>query len=373
MVCVRSSASRSASTAPHARPIPVGDPVAAFVGALGRGLLVALLVLGLFGGLGGAGRAAADDEPWPSSVEPDVGAEDAGWAATGAAGGDATPSGDSKPRARAVASPNLRMGVVYDYGRVDSTNTVFVGPSSVQTLSLGAEDGHAVNGQLVATVPLFSVVGFRATAFGGMREARRSLDALQPGRSTIDGYGGLGEILIRHPEIGSFAAGGGYGRLGGDGGGSADQITGSADAQIFFPDLGTGPLDWFAHFEFRHREVSGTGQTFNVDADVYDVRGGARWYLSPDFTLVATAAWLRTEEEFFSEDDTTGGLEFHWRLPIPIRPVSIEFFAGGNAGISEYKEPPFRGDHRLVYGARAGLTLRLFSGATLLDSIRRYD
>lgn len=331
--------------------------------------------------LAGPERVAAEQEPWPSSVEPDLGeaaseeSESESQTGTGdaSAANVAARGGASLARARAVASPNLRVGVAYDYGRVDETQTVFVGPSSVQTLELEAEDGHAVNGQLVGTLPLFSIVGLRATAYGGFREARRSLDGLQPGASTLDGYGGLAELFVRHPEIGSFAAGGGYGRLGGEGGGSAEQVTGSANAQIFFPDLGTGPLDWFAHFEFRHREVSGTGQTFDVDADVYDVTGGARWYLAPDVALVVTGAWQRTEEEFFAEDDTTGGLAFHWRLPLPIRPVSIELFAGGQAGISEYKEPPFRGDHRLVYGARAGLTLRLFSGATLLESIRRYD
>lgn len=326
---------------------------------LARGLALGLvsglaLVLGL--GIAGPVRAEADPEPWPSSVEPEAAAV-----------------GSRRARNVAVAGPNLRLGVAYGYGRVDSTRTSFTGPGGTQTLDLDAEDGQAVAGQLVGTVPVFSIVGLRATFKGGTRDARRSLDGLQPGESTIDSYGGLGEVLIRHPEIGAFAAGGGYERLGGEGGGSAEQVTGSADAQIFFPDLGTGPLDWFARFEFRHREVSGTGQTFDVDADVYDVIGGARWYLSPDVALVATGAWQRTEEEFFSEDDSTGGLAFHWRLPLPIRPVSIELNAGGRAGVSEYKEPPFRGDQRFVYAVQAGLTLRLFSGATLLDSIRRYD
>lgn len=287
--------------------------------------------------------------------------------------GHAGPVGAEPAGPRAVAGPNLRLGVDYGYGRVDSTRTAFTGPGGTQTLDLDAEDGQAISGQLVGTVPVYSIVGLRATVRGGSRDARRSLDGLQPGESTIDSYGGLGEVLVRHPDVGAFAVGGGYERLGGEGGGSAEQVTGSADAQIFFPDLGTGPLDWFAHFEFRHREVSGTGQTFDVDADVYDVTGGARWYLSPDVALVATGAWQRTEEEFFSEDDATGGLAFHWRLPLPIRPVSIELHAGGRAGLSEYKEPPFRGDHRFVYGVQAGLTLRLFSGTTLLESIRRYD
>jgi hypothetical protein len=157
------------------------------------------------------------------------------------------------------------------------------------------------------------------------------------------------------------------------GGVTADQLTGSADLQIFFPDLGLGAVDWFSRFEFRHREVSGDGQAFDVDADVYHVTGGARWFAAPDVALVFAGSWQRVEEEFFSEDDQTGSLMVHGRLPLPLGPVSIELFAGGSAGVSEYKESPFRGDRRLVYGGRAGLTLRLFSGRSLIESMRQYD
>lgn len=281
--------------------------------------------------------------------------------------------GSEPLRPVAVAAPNLQLGFAYDYGQVDETSTVFVGPVSTTTLELEDVDGHSFSGRLVGTVPLVAFTGLRATVRGGRSEARRSLDALEPGASDIDAYGALVELLFRDPRLGSFAVGGGFDRLEGEGGVTADQLTGSADLQIFFPDLGLGPLDWFARFEFRHRELAGDGQPFDVDADVYDVVGGARWFASPDVALVLAGHWQRVEEEFSSEDDATGSLMVHGRLPLPLGPISVELFAGGSAGVSEYKQSPFRGDRRLVYGARAGMTLRLFSGRTLLESMRQYD
>lgn len=283
------------------------------------------------------------------------------------------PAGPLDARADAVAAPNLRLGAVYDYSHIDDTSTAFFGPSTTATLELDDVDGHAVAGQLVGTVPLVAFTGLRASARGGWMEARRSLDALDPGSSEIDAYGALAEIFVRDPEFGAFALGGGFDRLEGESGVAANQLTGSVDLQVFFPDLGAGPLDWFTRFEFRHRQIEGDGQPFDVDADVYHVTGGARWFAGPDVALVLAGTWQRVEEEFFSEDDQTGSLALHWRLPTALGPASVEVFAGGSAGVSEYKQSPLRGDHRLVYGARAGLTLRLFSGRTLVESMRRYD
>ena len=276
-------------------------------------------------------------------------------------------------RTVAVAAPNLQVGFAYDYGHVDDTSTIFVGPVSTSTLELEDVDGHSFSGRLVGTVPLVGFTGLRATVRGGRVETRRSLDALVPGASDIDAYGALVEFLLRDPQLGAFAVGVGFDRLEGEGGVTADQLTGSADLQIFFPDLGLGPVDWFARFEFRHRELAGDGQPFDVDADVYDVVGGARWFASPDLAVVLAGRWQRVEEEFSAEDDATGSLTVHGRLPLPPGPISVEVFAGGTAGISEYKESPFRGDRRFVYGARAGVTLRLFSGRTLVESMRQYD
>ncbi len=273
----------------------------------------------------------------------------------------------------AVAAPNLRVGVAYDFNHVDDTSTTFVGPISTATLELEDIDSNAVTGELVGTVPLIAFTGLRTTVRGGFHDARRSLDALEPGSSEITSYGALVELFARDPSLGSFAVGTGFDRLEGDGGLAANQLTGSVDAQIYFPDLSLGPLDWFGRFEFRHREVAGDGQVFDVDTDVYHVVAGARWYASPDVAVVFTGSWQRVEEEFLAEDDQTGSLGLRWRLPLAIRHASLEVFAAASAGMSEYKESPYRGDQRLVYGARAGLTIRLFSGETLVDSIRRYD
>ena len=76
------------------------------------------------------------------------------------------------------------------------------------------------------------------------------------------------------------------------------------------------------------------------------------------------------EEGFFSNG---AELRFLSGGPLALGPASVEVFAGGSAGVSEYKQSPLRGDDRLVYGARAGLTLRLLSGRTLVESMRQYD
>ena len=284
-------------------------------------------------------------------------------------GGDAA----SAVRPLAVARPNLRLGFAYDFGHVDDTSTVFVGPVSTTSLELKEVEGHSFSGELIGTLPLVAFTGLRASVRGGTKKARRSLDALEPGGSQLDAYGTLVELFARDPRLGSFAVGAGFDRLEGESGVAGNQLTGSADLQIFFPDLGSGSLDWFTRFEFRHRELEGDGQPFDVDADVYHVTGGARWYASPDVAVVFAGTWQRVEEEFFSEDDRTGSVGIHWRLPLRIGPASVEVFAAGSAGSSEYKESPFRGDHRLVYGGRAGFTLRLFSGRTLIESMRQYD
>lgn len=282
--------------------------------------------------------------------------------------------GDPAPGpVRAVAGPNLRLLAGYAFDHQGDTRTTASDGVTTQTRQFDGSDGHSASGRLVGTLPLIGWTGLRASAWGGRDQARRSLDGIDPEQSDLDRYGAGAELFVRHPDFGSLAAGAGYDRLEGDSGITADQLTGSAEAQFFFPDLGNGPLDWFARFEFRHREVEGHGQPFDVDADVYHVVGGARWYATPNLALVFTGTWQRVEEEFLAEDDRIGALGFQWLLPVPIGPVSLELSAAGLAGLSEYKEPPFEGDDRLVYGARAGLAFRFFSGATLVDSIRRFD
>jgi len=289
------------------------------------------------------------------------------------AAGDGRAAGARDADRAAVAAPNLRARIAYGYDHVAETSTVFVGPISTTALELDDEGGHAGELQLVGSLPLLPYVGLRAAARGGFSHARRSLDALEPGSARLEAYGAAAELFVRQAELGAFALGGAYDRLEGEHGQAADQLTGSADLRIFFPDLGSGPVDWFTRFEFRHREVEGDGQPFDVDADVWDVEGGARWYTSPDVAIALSGRWQRVEEEFLSEDDRTAGLGLHWLLPLPFRGASVELFAAGSVGDSELKQSPYRSDHRLAWGARAGLALRLFSGRSLVDVSRRYD
>ena len=53
--------------------------------------------------------------------------------------------------------------------------------------------------------------------------------------------------------------------------------------------------------------------------------------------------------------------------------VPVELTFGGSAGVSEYKQPPFRADKRPIWGATAGLVFRLGSGESLLEAVRAYD
>lgn len=341
-----------ATSLPSTRPRPSHRLRGLFLGA----------ALGVLSGCLWAAPARAGAGPAGHDDVADAHAPDPGW-------GDAA----SAARAVAVARPNLRLGLAYDFGHVDETSTVFVGPVSTTSLELNEVEGHSFSGALIGTVPLVAWTGLRASVRGGTTKARRSLDALEPGGSRSEAYGALVELFARDPRLGSIAVGAGFDRLEGKSGVAGNQLSGSADLQIFFPDLGSGSLDWFTRFEFRHRELEGHGQPFDVDADVYHVTGGARWYASADVAVVFTGTWQRVEEEFFSEDDRTGSLGLHWRLPLRIGPASVEVFAAGSAGTSEYKESPLRGDHRLVYGGRAGFTLRLFSGRSLIESMRQYD
>ncbi len=186
----------------------------------------------------------------------------------------------------------------------------------------------------------------------------------------MESLGTGAEIFLRNPEVGSFSVGGGFDRHSAEGTLAAREYSGSAAASIFFPDFGSGPVDWVVRFEFAHRDVSGTSGTADFDADRFHVTGSAGWYLTDDVQLVIGGEWERAEEEFSSEDLRAGFARVRWRIPAPI---SMEFNLGGAVGINEFKQPPFRGDHRFTYGVTAGLVLRFRSGATLIESVRRFD
>jgi outer membrane receptor protein involved in Fe transport len=296
-----------------------------------------------------------------------------GWVAMPAsARADAEAAAEPAPRRPAVARMNLRVGAGYSFLHVDETETTQSG-AALSTLRVPEHDAHAAQVHVVGVTPLTRSTGARIRFDYRQGEDQRSLDGLDRGTEERASYGVTGELFVRDPEMGSFSFGGGYDYRDADGGVDADAFRGNVAAAIFFPDLGSGPVDWFVRFDFEHREVSGvSGTTADIDADRYVVTGGAGWYLSPDFLFVLGGRWDRAEEEFLTEETSTGFGRFRIGLPVP-GPISVELSLGGSAGVAELDRSPFRSDKRIVYGAEAGLVFRYRSGATLLDAIRGHD
>ena len=271
--------------------------------------------------------------------------------------------------ARGVPAPNVRFEIFYDYLEQDSTDTYNgAGPS---TLSIDEHDGHGSRSALTGVFPVWGPIGARAQLRGAYGHRQRSLDGLARGNNEISASGAGLELFVRNPERGALSAGGGWDRLARDGPIDAEEYRGHVTAQVFFPDLGLGPVDWNLHFGFTHREVDDVPGTADVDADRYLVRAQSGWYASENVQILLGVQWDRAEEEFSSEEDTEAIFEARWFVPVPVIPVELR--VGGSAGVSEYKRPPFRADRRPVYGASVGLVFRYGAGETLLDTQRRYD
>ena len=271
--------------------------------------------------------------------------------------------------ATAVAAPNVRFEIAYDFLGQDATDLFDAsGPTS---LSIDDHEGHASRAALTGTFPIWGPVGARAQLRGAYGHRQRSLDGLSRGNNEITTTGATVELLLRDPNRGALAIGGDYDRLARKGPIDAEEFGGHATAQLFFPDLGMGPVDWTLHFGFTHRQVDGVGGTADVDADRYLIRAQSGWYASENVQILMGLQWDRAEEEFSSEEDLEGVFEARWFLPVPI--VPIELRAGASVGVSEYKRPPFRADKRTVYGATVGLVFRFGAGQSLIETQRRFD
>lgn len=271
--------------------------------------------------------------------------------------------------APAVAAPNVRFEIHYDYLELEETDTFdAAGPS---TLSIDSHDGHGSRAALTGVFPVWGPLGARAQLRGAYGHRQRSLDGLARGNNEISASGAGVEVFLRDPARGAFTVGGGWDRLARDGPIDADAFGGHATAQIFFPDLGLGPIDWTLHFAFTHRQVDDVTGSADVDADRYVVRAQSGWYASENVQLLFGVRWDRAEEEFSSEEDVEALFEARWLFPVPVVPIELRF--GGSAGVSEYKQPPFRADRRGVYGAHVGLVFRYGAGRTLIETQRRYD
>ena len=273
------------------------------------------------------------------------------------------------PREPAVAAPNLRLALAVDFLHVDETES-FSSAGGNATLEIPSHDATRGRAELIGTLPLYGPLGARVIGRAGYGEPQRSLDGLSRGTSEVTDFGGGAELFLRDPALGSFAAGGGFDRVDGDGSLEEDLWSGHAEAAVFFPDLGSGPVDWVLRFDFSHGDISGTTGSADFDKDRYQITGSAGWYLTHNVQLVMGGRWDRSEEEFTTVDNREGFLRLRARLP---GPVPLELSLGGTVGQSEYEQSSFRADLRLLYRASAGLVLRFGSGATLIDSIRRYD
>lgn len=272
----------------------------------------------------------------------------------------------------AVAAPNLRLAVAHRFFSQDGIETY--APAPTRTLSEGDHEGHGVHGEIVGTLPIAGPLGARLRLHGDRGERQRSLDGLGRGNTAYTTYGADATLLLRNPAFGALEAGGGYARVVRDSSPEADEYRAHGALSIFYPDLGLGAVDWVLRFDYAHRQISGIVSAVDLDADRYAVTGEAGWYAAENLRIAFGGRFRRAENEFSSEDDREGFVRVRWwlgrLLPVAV-PAELSF--GGSAGVSEYKQSPFRADRRAVYRAEVGLVLRFNSGASLLESIRRYD
>ena len=280
----------------------------------------------------------------------------------------------SRDRARrpAVARPNLRFATGYSYVHVDETRTSFFRPfaGTTTTLELKEADVHSIRAEIVGVIPVIHSLGLRGRVRGSYGGSRYALDLLDPEKNGFESgrYGVSLEAFLRDPDLGSIVVGSSFDRV--DGGDKlvASEFGGLFGASIFFPDFGSGAVDWSIRFDYLRRKITGPGSL--TDVDFYSVEGSAGWYMTENFQLELGGRWIRSETGIVSEDDREGFVNLRWLIPAP---VSFEFSLGGSAGVSEYKEVPFRPDSRLRYGANLGFTFRFQSGPNLIETRRAYD
>lgn len=269
----------------------------------------------------------------------------------------------------AVLAPNLRVSARYAYSHADKARSTFrSNPTTTSVLEIEEADFNAATLEITATIPVTHRFGVRGSVRGGFTDREQDVDrfGLGHGRDSVSSYGVEADLFVRDPDRGSVAIGSSFNRLDAESGSDANEFGASAGASIFFPDLGSGHLDWTFRFDYAHQEVADQDDP----TQSYTATAGAGWYLTENSQLMLGGRWSRIENDFVSEEDLEGFLKVRWLLPTP---VPMELSLGGSAGVSDYKEAPFPNEDRLIYGASAGLTIRFRSGPTLIDMIRGYD
>lgn len=274
-------------------------------------------------------------------------------------------------RRPAVVQPSFRIGAAYEGRFVAETAATNAAPGFISTLEFDAFDTHAGVFDAVATLPLTHSTGARARLAGGFASESRDDSAGSPDSETGTFGAGL-DVFVRDPELGAFTLGADYQRFEGDDDYEANAYQGRAELRIFFPDLGSGPVDWFVDFEYARRDDAGAERAFLPNRDTFSVEGGAGWYFGENVQWIIGGRWSLAENDDAEIEDREGFAAIRWFLPVQAG-LSAELDLGGYAGVSDYQEDPFRSDGRFVYGVRGGVTFRFRSGATLLESVRAYD
>jgi hypothetical protein len=269
----------------------------------------------------------------------------------------------------AVAAANIRIVTGYAYSHANQAkSTLRSSPTTIDELPIDEADFNAARLEIIGTLPLTNRIGLRGSARGNYSQREEDINSFAVGNSNGDltSYGVTTDLFLRDPSVGSLSAGASFDQLDGQNGFGADRIGASAEAAIFFPNFGSGHVDWSLRFDYARQDVSGQSDPTLY----YTATAGAGWYLSNNSQLVLGGSWSRMENDFLSEEDLEGFLQFRWLPEIRI-PVELSLVA--SAGSSKYKESPFPEEDRLIYGGAAELTFRFRSGPTLLKMIRGYD
>ncbi len=274
-------------------------------------------------------------------------------------------------RRSAVAQGNFRITAAYEGRFVDETAAINASQGLTSTREFDAFDTHRGVFDVTATVPLTSWTGARARLAGGFA-SENSDDSAGSSDSETGTFGAGFDLFVRDPDLGSFTLGAGYERFEGDDDYEANAYQGRVELKVFFPDLGSGPVDWFVDFQYARRDDAGASRDFVPNRDTFSVEGGVGWYFGENIQWIMGGRWSLAENDDAEIEDREGFAGIRWFLPVQAG-MSAEFDFRGHAGVSDYQEDSFGSDGRFVYGVRGGVTLRFRSGGTLLESIRAYD
>ena len=285
---------------------------------------------------------------------------------SGASGGGDSSDSTTRP---AVGAANLRFMAGYAFSHFDDAKSTFrPTPSTTATLRIEDADRHATSLEIVGTIPVMKRVGLRGRVRGGYQNRTPDVDLFGVGSTsaTLGSYGAAVDLFIRDPGLGALTIGGSFDRLDGEKNFESNNSGARAETSIFFPDFGSGPVDWTLRFDYSHQDVDGQSDATHS----YRVAAEAGWYLTQNSKLVLGGRWSRIENEFFDEEDAEGFMKIRWLLPTPI---PMEFSLGGSAGVSEYEESPYPKTDRLIYGGVAEWVIRFRSGSSLIEMVRGYD